>query len=79
MSRLIVIEFVSLDGVMHDPDGSDGSPQGGWAFRYGREAVTSASAPASAPSSSGSTASAPASSSSSSASSASSAPAAPSA
>ena len=39
MSRLIVIEFVSLDGVMHDPDGSDGSAQGGWAFRYGREAV----------------------------------------
>jgi dihydrofolate reductase len=39
MSRLIVIEFVSLDGVMHDPDGSDGSPQGGWAFRYGREAI----------------------------------------
>ena len=35
MSRLIVIEFVSLDGVMHDPDGSDGSAQGGWAFRYG--------------------------------------------
>jgi hypothetical protein len=29
MSRLIVIEFVSLDGLMHDPDGSDGSPQGG--------------------------------------------------
>jgi dihydrofolate reductase len=24
---------------MHDPDGSDGSPQGGWAFRYGPEAV----------------------------------------
>ena len=39
MSRLIVIEFVSLDGVMHDPDGSDGSPQGGWVFRYGPEAV----------------------------------------
>src|SRR3984893_14676920 len=39
MSRLIVIEFVSLDGVMHDPDGSDGSPQGGWAFRYGPQAV----------------------------------------
>ena len=39
MSRLIVIEFVSLDGVMHDPDGSEGSPQGGWAFRYGPEAV----------------------------------------
>ena len=39
MSRVIVIEFESLDGVMHDPDGSDGSAQGGWAFRYGREAV----------------------------------------
>ena len=39
MSRVIVIEFVSLDGVTHDPDGSDGSAQGGWAFRYGPEAV----------------------------------------
>ena len=39
MSRVIVIEFMSLDGVMDDPDGSDGSPQGGWAFRYGPEAV----------------------------------------
>jgi dihydrofolate reductase len=39
MSKVIVIEFASLDGVMHDPDGSDGSPQGGWAFRYGPEAV----------------------------------------
>ncbi len=39
MSRVIVIEFVSLDGVMHDPVGSEGSKQGGWAFRYGQEAV----------------------------------------
>jgi hypothetical protein len=39
MSKVIVIEFVSLDGVMHDPDGSEGSAQGGWAFRYGPEAV----------------------------------------
>ena len=39
MSKVIVVEFVSLDGVTHDPDGSDGSPQGGWAFRYGPEAV----------------------------------------
>ena len=39
MSRVIVIEFVSLDGVMQDPDGSEGSEQGGWAFRYGPEAV----------------------------------------
>jgi len=40
MSRVIVIEFVTLDGVIHDPDGSDGSPQGGWMFRYGPEAFT---------------------------------------
>jgi dihydrofolate reductase len=40
MSRVIVIEFVSLDGVTHDPDGTDGSAQGGWAFRYGPEPVT---------------------------------------
>ena len=39
MSRVIVIEFVSLDGVIQDPDGSGGSPRGGWAFRYGPEAV----------------------------------------
>ena len=39
MSRVIVIEFVSVDGIMEDPDGSDGSAQGGWAFRYGPEAV----------------------------------------
>ena len=40
MSKVIVIEFVSLDGVTHDPDGNDGSPQGGWAFRYGPEPVS---------------------------------------
>lgn len=39
MPRVIVIEFVTLDGVMHDPDGSDGSPRGGWAFRYGPQAT----------------------------------------
>ena len=39
MSRVIVIEFVSLDRVIQDPDGSEGSAQGGWAFRYGPEAV----------------------------------------
>jgi dihydrofolate reductase len=39
MSRVIVIEFMSLDGVMQDPDGREGSAQGGWAFRYGPEAV----------------------------------------
>jgi len=39
MSHVIVIEFVSLDGVMQDPDGSSGSSQAGWAFRYGPEPV----------------------------------------
>jgi dihydrofolate reductase len=39
MGKVIVVEFMSLDGVTHDPDGSDGSPQGGWVFRYGPEAV----------------------------------------
>jgi dihydrofolate reductase len=32
---VIVIEFVSVDGVMQDPDGAEGTPQGGWAFRFG--------------------------------------------
>src|SRR4051812_5774949 len=36
---VIVIEFVTLDGTVSDPDGSDGTPYGGWAFRYGPEAV----------------------------------------
>jgi dihydrofolate reductase len=39
MSRVIVVTFVSLDGVMGDPDGREGSPRGGWAFRYGPEVV----------------------------------------
>jgi dihydrofolate reductase len=41
MGQLIVIEFVSLDGVMQDPDGVEGflKPRGGWIFRFGREAV----------------------------------------
>lgn len=36
---VIVIEFVTLDGVVQDPDGSAGTPTGGWAFRFGPEAV----------------------------------------
>jgi dihydrofolate reductase len=39
MNNLIVIEFVTLDGVAEDPDGSGGTPAGGWAFRHGPEAV----------------------------------------
>ena len=39
MNRIIVIQFTTLDGVVEDPDGSAGAPFGGWAFRYGPEAV----------------------------------------
>lgn len=35
MYKVIVAQFVSLDGVVDDPDGSAGTPNGGWAFRYG--------------------------------------------
>ncbi|MFD9561315.1 hypothetical protein [Streptomyces sp. NPDC059994] len=34
-----VIEFITLDGIVSDPDGSAGTLLGGWAFRYGPEAV----------------------------------------
>jgi dihydrofolate reductase len=36
---VIVIEFVTLDGIVSDPDGSAGTPTGGWAFRHGPETV----------------------------------------
>ncbi len=36
---VIVIEFITLDGITSDPDGSDGTSTGGWAFRHGRETV----------------------------------------
>ncbi|MFC9462709.1 dihydrofolate reductase family protein [Streptomyces sp. NPDC056983] len=36
---VIVIEFITLDGIVSDPDGSAGTPGGGWAFRHGPEAV----------------------------------------
>ena len=39
MNRVIVIEFITLDGSVEDPDGSDGTPGGGWAFRFGPEGV----------------------------------------
>jgi dihydrofolate reductase len=38
MGRIVVSEFVSLDGVMEDPGGSEGTPQGGWAFKFERGA-----------------------------------------
>lgn len=36
---VIVIEFITLDGITSDPDGSDGTATGGWAFRHGPETV----------------------------------------
>jgi len=36
---VIVIEFITLDGIVSDPDGSQGTAAGGWAFRHGPEAV----------------------------------------
>ncbi len=36
---VIVIEFLTLDGRVSDPDGSAGTSTGGWAFRHGPETV----------------------------------------
>ena len=36
---VIVIQFITLDGIVTDPDGSGGTPAGGWAFRHGPETV----------------------------------------
>ena len=36
MRRIIVTEFISLDGVMEDPGGAEGTPGGGWAFKFER-------------------------------------------
>ncbi|HEV7774026.1 MAG TPA: dihydrofolate reductase family protein [Conexibacter sp.] len=34
MRKLVVTEFMSLDGVMEDPGGSEGSAHGGWSFKF---------------------------------------------
>ena len=36
MARIVVTEFLTLDGVIDDPGGSEQSSQGGWAFRFSR-------------------------------------------
>ncbi|HEY7016943.1 MAG TPA: dihydrofolate reductase family protein [Gaiellaceae bacterium] len=36
MSRIVVTEFVTLDGVFEDPGGSEEFERGGWAFRFER-------------------------------------------
>jgi dihydrofolate reductase len=37
--KVIVNQFVTLDGVVEDPDGSGGTPGGGWAFPSGPKRV----------------------------------------
>jgi len=34
MGKLVVTEFISLDGIIEDPGGSEGSEHGGWSFRH---------------------------------------------
>jgi dihydrofolate reductase len=36
MGRIVVTEFVSLDGVMEDPGGSEEFKYGGWSFEFSR-------------------------------------------
>ena len=36
MRRLVVSEFLTLDGVMEDPGGAEGFARGGWAFQFDR-------------------------------------------
>lgn len=35
MGKVIVVQFVTLDGIVEDPDGSAGMDGGGWAFHAG--------------------------------------------
>jgi dihydrofolate reductase len=36
MGRIVVTEFVSLDGVMEDPGGAEEFQHGGWSFEFSR-------------------------------------------
>jgi dihydrofolate reductase len=36
MGRIVVTEFVSLDGVMEDPGGAENFDHGGWSFEFSR-------------------------------------------
>jgi dihydrofolate reductase len=38
MARIVVTEFVSLDGVVEDPGGSEDFKYGGWSFEFDRGA-----------------------------------------
>ena len=48
MGKLVITEFVSLDGVMEDPGGAESYEHGGWTFTFeqgagGRSSSSSAS------------------------------------
>ncbi len=34
MRKIVVTEFLSLDGVMEDPGGAEGFKHGGWTFKF---------------------------------------------
>ena len=36
MAKIVVTQFVSVDGVIEDPGGAEGWDRGGWAFKYER-------------------------------------------
>jgi len=37
MRRIVITEFMSLDGVFEDPGGSEGFKYGGWTMQYGND------------------------------------------
>ena len=36
MGKVVVSQFVTVDGVIEDPGGSEARPFGGWAFKFER-------------------------------------------
>jgi dihydrofolate reductase len=38
MGRIVVSQFITLDGVFEDPGGAEGFDRGGWAFKFERGA-----------------------------------------
>jgi dihydrofolate reductase len=36
MGRVVITEFITLDGVIEDPGGSEGTEHAGWSFKFNR-------------------------------------------
>jgi hypothetical protein len=36
VGRIVVSQFITLDGVVEDPGGAEGFERGGWAFKFER-------------------------------------------